>query len=226
LTVQSAAHGPAAIRLEMDSLPAFAALALVLTVTPGADTALVLGRAAALGTRAGLATVLGIVSGLLVWGVAAALGMAALLASLPRALPALELLGAAYLVVLGGLILHRGLAPARRAAGEPAASRSARARSLFAQGLATNLLNPKIALFYSAALPQFLTAGRPVLLPCLAMAAVHGGLSLAWLGACAGAAGRGARARGSGAARGVERVAGTALIGLGAGMGLASGRTG
>lgn len=205
----------------MDSLLAFAALALLLTVTPGADTALVLGRSAALGRRAGLVTTLGIVTGLLAWGVASAVGIAALLQALPDVLGVLELLGAAYLVVLGGLILRRGLGPPRTTTGTPSARRARATSSLFAQGLATNLLNPKIALFYSAALPQFLTAGHGVLLQSLTMAAVHGALSLAWLGACAAVAGR---VLGSGSARATERVAGTALVGLGVGVALSGGR--
>jgi threonine/homoserine/homoserine lactone efflux protein len=161
----------------------------------------------------------GICSGLLVWGAASAVGVAAVIATSATAYEALRLAGAAYLVVLGIGALRAAHRAARgdaepRTAAPPASPSSGRAA--FRQGLFTNLLNPKIAVFYSTLLPQFVSPGDPVLAVSLLLAAIHATLGLAWLGSCAVAL---TRARGAFARPRVraamEAVTGTVLVGLG-----------
>ena len=198
------------------SVLAFTAVAAALTVTPGLDTALVL-RAALTRSRAeALATGAGIVAGLLVWGAAAAVGVSALLAASGTAYDVLRYAGAAYLLWVGGGLLARavrgGAVP--DAGAEPAPASAWRAART---GLVTNLLNPKIGVFYVAVLPAFVPAGSDPLALGLLLAAVHGALSLVWfalLTAVAGAAGRWLRR--PGAARVVDGVTGVALVGFGA----------
>jgi threonine/homoserine/homoserine lactone efflux protein len=139
---------------------AFAAAVLVLNATPGVDFALTVGRTLQAGARAGTAAALGITAGCVVHALAAAFGLAALLAVHPAAFVALQWAGAGYLAWLGGQMLRsawqgRGGA----AAPPPAAPRSAWAE--FRTGLATNVLNPKVALFFLAFLPPFVPADSP-----------------------------------------------------------------
>ena len=197
------------------SVLAFAVVAAALTVTPGLDTALVL-RAALTRSRAeALATGAGIVTGLLVWGAAAAVGVSALVTASPTAYDVLRYAGAGYLLWIGGRLLLRALrgsaAPDTRSGPLPeSAWRAART------GLVTNLLNPKIGVFYIAVLPPFVPAGSDPLLVGLLLAGVHGTLSLAWfslLAAVAGVAGRWLRR--PGAVRAVDGVTGATLVGFG-----------
>ena len=197
------------------SVLAFAVVAAALTVTPGLDTALVL-RAALTRSRAeALATGAGIVAGLFVWGAAAAVGVSALLTASATAYDVLRWAGAAYLLWVGGRLLARAV----RGTGVPDAGPApapASAWRAMRTGLVTNLLNPKVGVFYVALLPQFVPAGSDPLLVGLLLAAVHGALSLAWFGllaAVAGAAGRWLRR--PGAVRAVDGVTGATLVGFG-----------
>lgn len=147
--------------------PLFIGAGLLLNLTPGADMALVVRSAAAQGVRAGAAAALGVGAGCWVHIGAAAWGLSALLAGSPTAFGLLRWAGAAYLVWLGlGMLWQRaagfdaGARPDTRA--RPAAARwwpaAARWWPLFAQGFLTNALNPKVALFFLAFMPQFITA--------------------------------------------------------------------
>src|SRR4051794_6016100 len=120
------------------------------------------------GRRAAFATTLGIAAGCMIWAIASAAGVAAVLAASETAYDALRLAGAAYLVWLGVQSL---LAARRGYAADPSGGGVRRARSPFRQGLLTNLFNPKIALFYTTFLPQFIRPGDPVLLLSVAMRA-------------------------------------------------------
>lgn len=139
----------------------FVATGLVLNLTPGADTLLVVGRTARGGWRQGAMAALGIQIGCLVHATAAALGVAALLAASAQAFRVLTWVGAGYLAWLGVQMLRQGLRPAVKA-DTPAAAEPQRGwRSAFAQGLLTNVLNPKVGLFFLAFVPQFIRPDAP-----------------------------------------------------------------
>lgn len=140
----------------------FAAAVFVLNATPGVDFLLTLSRTLQGGARAGVAAVAGINAGCVVHALAAAFGLAALLAVHPAAFVLIQWAGAAYLAWLGIGLLRQ----AWRARGDaaPAQASTAPARSVWADfraGLLTNVLNPKVALFFLAFLPQFVPAASP-----------------------------------------------------------------
>ena len=201
----------------------FGLVALLLTITPGLDTALVLRAAITRGRREAVATALGVVAGVLAWGAAAAVGVSALLAASTVAYDVLRLVGAGYLVWLGGRILWRLVHhPAEAAAGSSpspgGAWRSART------GLLTNLLNPKVGAFYVSVLPQFLPPGTPALGMGVLLALVHAALSLVWFAVLVlGAVAARRWLRRPGVSRTVEGVTGVALLGLGLRLALPGG---
>jgi threonine/homoserine/homoserine lactone efflux protein len=138
----------------------FVVSGLLLNITPGPDTLYIIGRSTTQGARAGVYAALGIGVGTLVHICAAALGLSALLAASAAAFTAVKLIGAAYLLYVGiGLIRSSGA----RDAAQPLAPASL--RSVFLQGFLTNVLNPKVALFFLAFLPQFVAvdaASKPL----------------------------------------------------------------
>ena len=138
-----------------EHLGLFILTGLLLNITPGQDTVYIVGRSVSQGRRAGLLSVLGIASGSVVHTLAAAFGLSAILATSAQAFLIVKLAGAAYLTYLGiRMILDR--APAA-VAGTPLEPGSAWA--IYRAGLLTNVLNPKVALFFMAFLPQFVSAG-------------------------------------------------------------------
>jgi threonine/homoserine/homoserine lactone efflux protein len=163
----------------VEALAAFTVAAGLLTITPGLDTAIVLRAAATEGPRrAGLAA-LGVVIGCLSWGAAAALGLAGLLAASAPAFTLLKWAGAAYLLWLG---INLILKPRARfeidelKTGAPPAGPVA----WFRRGLLTNLLNPKVGVFYVSFLPQFLPPGAPAGPFIFLLAILHGALGICW----------------------------------------------
>ena len=146
-------------------LALFAAAVAVLNATPGVDLLLTVARTLHGGVRAGLATALGIAAGCVVHALAAAFGLAALLALHPAAFMAIQWAGAAWLGWLGLSLLWQtwrrtpGAEPA--VTGAPGAAAATTLWAEFRTGLWTNLLNPKVALFFLAFLPQFVPAGAP-----------------------------------------------------------------
>jgi threonine/homoserine/homoserine lactone efflux protein len=129
---------------------------LLLNVTPGPDTAYIVGRSVQLGWRGGTAAALGIGCGCLVHVFAAALGLSALLAASSTAFTLVKWAGAAYLCYIGVKML---LSQPRATIDDTAtASAAISLRQVFLQGALTNVLNPKVALFFLAFLPQFVTA--------------------------------------------------------------------
>ena len=136
----------------------FVAAGILLNLTPGQDTLFIIGRSLTGGVRAGIAAAFGIAIGSLGHTLAAALGLSVLLASSAAAFTLVKLLGAAYLIYLGVRLLCAR--PARHASAAPAAA-GADPRSALLQGILTNLLNPKVALFFLAFLPQFVVTDSP-----------------------------------------------------------------
>ncbi|MDB5367188.1 MAG: Lysine exporter protein [Rhodospirillales bacterium] len=196
-----------------DALLLFIAAGLLLNITPGPDMLYVITRSVGQGRAAGLASALGIAAGCFAHILAAAFGLTALLAAVPSAFDAVRLSGAAYLVWLGfrQLGLRRGTAVMSHA---PSAAPLGR---IFRQGVATNLLNPKVALFFLAFLPQFVDPARgDTALQFLALGTLFDVNGLLVLTAIVLAA---SRLRGlfdgGGAQRTLERVMGAAFIALG-----------
>ncbi|MEV0707474.1 LysE family translocator [Nocardia aurea] len=162
------------------ALLSFAVVAGLLTLVPGLDTALVLRAAVSRGRRYAFGTAIGIGSGTLVWGVAAAAGVSVLATASELAYTVLRIAGATYLVWMGLTMIRDGL---RRRAVNPTDTVGDSPRSVFgawARGLGTNLLNPKVGVFYVAMLPQFLPDGVPPLLMGCALAVVHNIEGMLW----------------------------------------------
>ena len=130
----------------------FLAAGILLNLTPGPDTAYILGRSIAQGREAGIASALGICVGSIFHSCAAALGLSAILATSAVAFAAIKLLGGAYLIFFGiKMLLDR-----RRQLSLPSNFRRRTTIAAFRQGVFTNVLNPKVALFFLAFLPQFI----------------------------------------------------------------------
>lgn len=138
-------------------LALFVMTALVLNATPGADMIYTVTRTLQSGWRGGVAAALGIGAGCAVHAVAAALGLAALLASSPWAFDGIRWAGAAYLLWLAWVMLQAARQPGEPAPHAPALAQQSAVQT-FAQGVLTNVLNPKVALFFLALLPQFIAA--------------------------------------------------------------------
>ena len=135
----------------------FVLAGVLLNLTPGQDTFYILGASLAQGRRVGIASALGICSGCVVHTLAAAAGLSAILATSSMAFAIVKLAGAAYLVYLGIryiLARHHGVTLSASAA-------SADGWKAFRQGVVTNVLNPKVALFFLAFLPQFIDHDSP-----------------------------------------------------------------
>ena len=132
-------------------LALFVISGLLLNLTPGQDTLYIVGRTMSQGRRAGLLSVLGISSGSVIHTIAAALGLSAILAASAMAFTIVKLAGAAYLIYLGvKMLIDRSAGPtATRAFGRD------RSIEIYRAALLTNVLNPKVALFFMAFLPQF-----------------------------------------------------------------------
>src|SRR3954447_12585559 len=130
--------------------------------------------------RAAFGTTMGIAAGCMVWAIASAAGVAAVLAASETAYDTLRLGGAAYLVFLGVQTLARARWGHTSSQGSQTPAPTG-LRQPFRQGLLTNLFNPKIALFYTTFLPQFIRPGDPVLLLSMAMATIHIALGIVWL---------------------------------------------
>ncbi len=158
------------------SLAAFVAAASLLTITPGLDTALVLRTAATQSSRQAALAGLGIVVGCFGWGLLVALGLGALLMASQLAYSALKWIGAAYLVWTGFKMLRY---PRESFAVETAKGLKGN-RTAFGTGLLTNLLNPKVGVFYVSFLPQFVPHGVSVAPYILLLAAIHTLLGLVW----------------------------------------------
>lgn len=203
----------------VDHLALFIVTGLLLNLTPGPDVLCIVSSGLRGGARAGCAAALGVTAGCFVHIAAATIGLSALMAASATAFTVLKWLGAAYLVYVGlGALLRRrsgsGLDAAERAQPAPAGSW----RDPFMRGFWTNALNPKVAVFFLALLPQFIAPHAPdKTLAFLALGLLFNlnglvvnlgyGLVAAWLAARLRGAGRMVDA--------LERAAGALFIGFG-----------
>lgn len=196
------------------ALWSFALLAGLLTIIPGLDTALVLRSSLTQSRAHAYATAFGICSGSFVWGAAAAVGAAALLAVSEIGFTVLKLVGAAYMVYLGVSMIVLSFrrtgsrfAPGARPPGSLAAA--------FGKGAMTNLLNPKVGVFYIALIPQFIPEGVVPVAMGLLLALVHVLESLIWFSAIIFATQHVRRwLANDRAARWIDRVTGGLFIGF------------
>ena len=194
----------------------FCMAVLLLNATPGPDTAFIVGRSVAQGRAAGLVSALGISAGCCVHAVAAALGLSALLATSAAAFTLIKLAGGIYLMYLGlRMLLARAAAD-----GLPAKATTARPlRTIFWQAMATNLLNPKVVLFFLSFFPQFVSPNATgKTLSFLILGVVFVLMSTGWNCSTALVSGTLARRAGSSqrARLWLERCVGAAFIALGA----------
>ncbi len=199
-------------------LIAYTAAATLLTITPGLDTALVVRTATAEGPRRALWSGLGIVTGCLIWTAVVAAGLGALLVASQLAYTVLRWVGAAYLLYVGIQLLRH---PRTRFADEPTAGK--RSGSAFARGALTNLLNPKVGIFYVSFLPQFIPNDVPVAAYTLLLGAIHALLGLIWF-ICLIAATRPlvGLLRRPGVVRLLDRITGGIFVAFGARLAVAS----
>lgn len=208
--------------LGINDLGLFCAAVFLLNITPGPDTAYIVGRSVAQGRAAGLVSALGISAGCCVHAIASAFGLTAVLAASSLAFTVIKLAGGAYLVYLGLRMLLTRAAPA---ATDPAAASAApplrlrlRLRRIFMQAMVTNILNPKVILFFLSFFPQFVRADAPdKTVAFLVLGAVFVLMSTLWNGGTALAAG----VLAAGAGRNprirlwLERCVGAAFVALG-----------
>jgi threonine/homoserine/homoserine lactone efflux protein len=195
----------------VDTALAFLAVAALLSVTPGATTALVVRSALRGGRREALATTAGNAVGVLAWALLSALGVSALVAASQVAFEALRVAGAAVLVVLGAQALLR----ARRGEHVAAARGPRQERAAFRDGVVTSLANPKLSVFFVALFPQFVPDGAPVLPLTAAMGLLVVAIDFAWYSLLALMVTQAHRALRAAFARRLERLTGAVLVALG-----------
>jgi threonine/homoserine/homoserine lactone efflux protein len=193
-------------------LGAVLALAL-LTIMPGPDVAIVTRVVLAHGKTAAFRTALGIATGLLFWGFLTVIGLSALLASSAEAYVVVKLAGAAYLIWLGIKTIWHGR---QYTVNEPAVMKRERAHRPWLTGFINNLLNPKIAVFYTSLLPQLVPSGARHVLTLFALVIVHAVLTVSWLTTYTYAINRSVRfLHRLRVRRALDRLTGVVLIGFG-----------
>ena len=164
------------------ALLAFTATAALLTITPGLDTALVLRTAAAEGPRRAMLAAAGIALGCLAWALLVGAGLGALLAASQLAYEVLRWAGALYLLALGVKLIGAPRRMLELSVPDEGTIAPARPNWLL-RGFLTNILNPKIGVFYVSFLPQFIPPGSSVLGWSVLLASIHNVLGLAWFAA-------------------------------------------
>jgi len=161
--------------LVSQTLIAFSLAAFFLTITPGLDTAMILRTSSVEGGKKGFEAFLGISTGCFIWGAAVAFGLGAILAVSDVAYTLLKVCGAGYLAWLG---IHLLLKPRQTfSAADPNLNAG---RSSFLKGLLTNILNPKIGIFYVSFLPQFIPAGHSPIIWTFLLVSIHVAIGLVW----------------------------------------------
>ncbi|USZ66963.1 LysE family translocator [Halorussus salilacus] len=218
--------------IDLHAYLVFVGAALALILTPGPDTVFVLTQGVGAGKRGGLASALGVSTGILVHTVAATVGLAALLRTSALAFAVVKYAGAAYLVYLGAKTLLRGgdlndLAGSSSRPGSASevgvpGSGDADLRRGFLRGVTVNVLNPKVALFFLAFLPQFVGSGPGTTAEMLALGGTYAALTALYLGGVgllSGGVRTAFRARPR-LADGLRWVSGSVLVALGAALAL------
>jgi threonine/homoserine/homoserine lactone efflux protein len=196
----------------------FIATAIVLIITPGQDTFFILGRSLSGGRGDGIAAAMGVSAGTVIHTLLAALGLSALLATSPYAFMVVKFAGAAYLIYIGvrALLSRASGLPGDASAQGQGGNR--RHWASFRQGVLTNLLNPKVALFFLALLPQFIDAASPYKVGAfIALGLSFVAMGVVWcvMLAVAAARLRGAFLRRPSMTTVMNKVAGAMFIGLG-----------
>jgi threonine/homoserine/homoserine lactone efflux protein len=203
----------------LQAVLSFAVVAGLLTLVPGMDTALVLRSSISRSRPFAFATAIGINTGAMIWGVAAAVGVSALLAASEMAYRVLTIAGAAYMIWLGLSLLWKSLRHGKAAAAPEAAAPVPGRNELvrgWLTGTGTNLLNPKVGVFYIATIPQFIPAGESPLLVGVLLAGVHCVLTMAWFTLLIFGTGYASRwLKGARSIRIIDSITGTVLVGFG-----------
>jgi threonine/homoserine/homoserine lactone efflux protein len=202
-----------------DQFVAFLGIAVMVIVTPGQDTALTIRNTLLGGRRAGIATAAGVAVGQAGWTLAASLGLTALLVASEPAFAAIRLAGAAYLIYLGAhslwLASRSGSPATRPTVGVPGSGGLAPPRA-FRQGLLSNLGNPKMVVFFSSLLPQFVTPGSSTFSAMLSLGLIFVTMTFVWLSAYAAAVARaGHILRRARIRRAFDALMGTLLVAFG-----------
>ena len=198
----------------------FCMAVVLLNATPGPDTAYIIGRSLAQGRSTGLISAAGISAGCCIHAVASAIGLSAILAASATAFTAIKLAGGAYLVYLG---LRMLLSKSSRASPDTVAHDARPLQTIFLQAMATNVLNPKVILFFLAFIPQFVHAeASQKTMAFLLLGVIFALISMVWNSGTAFLAGTLARRAGRNpqARRWLERVVGATFIALGAKLAL------
>jgi threonine/homoserine/homoserine lactone efflux protein len=198
----------------------FVGVSAIVIVIPGPDTVVVTKNLLLHGRRTALASSFGVGCGLSVWTLAAAVGIASLLKASAVAFTVLKFGGAAYLIWIGVQAFRTAGHPidAASVAGgaSPRQQPALGGRAGFRQGMLSDLANPKIGIFFTSLLPQFVDAGRPVLLPSLILGGVFVAMTIVWLAFYCVLAARLIDTITRPSVRAVmDRVTGTVLIALG-----------
>jgi threonine/homoserine/homoserine lactone efflux protein len=159
----------------MDSLLTFSLAAVLLTLTPGLDTALILRTATTEGKNQAIQAALGINTGCLLWGVAVAFGLGSVVAVSELAYDILKYCGAAYLGWLGVCMLVR---PRKQLVVADASNKTA--SNWFLKGVLGNALNPKVGIFYVSFLPQFIPQGHSPVIWTFGLVTIHITMGIVW----------------------------------------------
>ena len=195
----------------------FVGVAAIVILLPGPDTVVVTKNLLLHGRRTAIGTSFGVGAGLSMWTLAAALGIASLLRASAVAFTVLKLVGAVYLIWIGVQAIRS--AGHLVTGGDPAGTEPARRAGVahgFRQGMLSDLANPKIGIFFTSLLPQFVNPGHAVLVPFLALGAIFVAMTIAWLVAYCLLAARAIDAFTNRRVRLVmDRITGVVLIGLG-----------
>lgn len=204
----------------IDNYAGFLVVGIALNITPGSDTIYILTRSVSQGRKAGIMSVLGISTGSLIHTLLAALGLSAILAYSPALFMAVKYIGAAYIIYLGlKMILGRDslLERERSFSGRPDLWK------IYRQGVLTNVLNPKVALFFLTFLPQFIDPSNAYgPLPFLLLGGTFIFTGTAWCLVLAYSASfmTGALRNNSRVGTMLQRLSGTVLVGLGLNLAL------